>query len=279
MPTEERRVNPSCHEVLLSLKEAGLIASCDKAVDDLCSAWPPDQVEFDEEGKVVLLNLGNKRLRRGLPVDISFGALNTLNLGGTDLPISDTVDTLTKLTHTIETLYLGGNMLSNRGATQIGMWLSIMKPKNLVHLDLRFNEIGPEGTGALCRGLEANPTVLRLYLEGNKLGDAGATHVANLLKADDCPLVHLFLGANQIGPEGAAQLADALPTNKTLTKLYLEGNSIREEGADAFVKALTCCQTQTALKYLFCDNNDIGKEGSQRLAKALNSDTVIGDSL
>ena len=69
-----------------------------------------------------------------------------------------------------------------------------------------------------------------------------------------------------------------LATNKRLTKLYLEGNSIREEGADAFTKALTECE-DNALKHLFCDNNDIGKEGSQRLAKALNSDTAIGDSL
>ena len=170
-------------------------------------------------------------------------------------------------------------MLYNEGAIQIGKWLSTRRPQNLVHLDLRFNDIGPEGTYGLCQGLEINPTVTRLYLEGNQLRDEGATIMANLLKVAGCPLEHLFLGANQIGPDGASHLASTLSINKTLTKLYLEGNAIGEAGADAFTKILIHCDGDTGLKHLFCDNNNIGKEGSQRLAKALNSATAIGDSL
>ena len=278
--TEKSKVNPSCLEGLLSLKAAGLLVTNPEEDDAVCSAWPSDQVGFDESGKLVLLNLGNKRLRLGLPLDptVTFSALQTLNLGGTDLPPQDTVRILTDVAGTIEHLYLGGNMLNNVGAALLGTWLSTMKPKCLVHLDVRFNDIGPEGADALCQGLEANPTVVRLYLEGNVLGDAGASYVARFLRVPDCPVQQLFLGANQIGPVGAMHLASVLTTNKTLTKLYLEGNSILEGGADAFTKALNECEF-TALKHLFCDNNNIGKEGSQRLAKALNSDTLIGDSL
>jgi Ran GTPase-activating protein (RanGAP) involved in mRNA processing and transport len=278
--TEKSKVNPSCLEGLLSLKAAGLIVTDPEDDDAVCSAWPSDQVGFDETGKLVLLNLGSKRLRSGLPFDhtVSFSALQTLNLGGTDVPPQDTVRILTAVAGTIETLYLGGNMWNNAGAAHLGTWLATMTPKCLVHLDLRFNDIGPEGADALCQGLEANPTVVRLYLEGNVLGDTGASSVARFLRVPECPVQQLFLGANQIGPVGAKHLASVLATNKRLTKLYLEGNSIREEGADAFTKALTECE-DTALKHLFCDNNDIGKEGSQRLAKALNSDTAIGDSL
>lgn len=278
MSNEEIRVNPPCLEGLLSLKEAGLTATSHE-VDNVSSAWNADQIVFDEAGRVISLNLGNKRLRKGMPVKFNFASLTTINLGGTDLPIEDTIHILTGVASTIEQVYLGGNMLNNQGATQIGMWLSTRRPQNLVHLDLRFNEIGPEGTHGLCQGLEINPTVIRLYLEGNKLGDAGAAIVANLLRVASCPLVHLFLGANQIGPDGATHLASALSTNKTLTKLYLEGNTIGEDGADAFANVLIHCDGDTGLKHLFCDNNDIGKEGSQRLAKALNSATAIGDSL
>ena len=133
MSNEEIRVNPPCLEGLLSLKEAGLTATSHE-VDNVSSAWNADQIVFDEAGRVISLNLGNKRLRKGMPVKFNFASLTTINLGGTDLPIEDTIHILTGVASTIEQVYLGGNMLNNQGATQIGMWLSTRRQIGRAHV-------------------------------------------------------------------------------------------------------------------------------------------------
>jgi len=106
--------------------------------------------------------------------------------------------------------------------------------------------------------------------------------LAKWLAQSDCPLVEVFLGSNNIGPSGAKALAEALPTNTTLTKLYLECNRIQEAGAEVFTQVLTTQEENKSciiLKHLYCDNNEIGKDASKRLAQALNGATAIGDSL
>ena len=256
------------------------------------------------------LDLGGCRLHRGLPDGMLFvlkqyfaPTLTSLNLGGTDLPIAETLSVLQSL-EKLQSLHLGANGLGNDGVMALVPWLATAS--HLTIVDLRYNDIGPVGCESLCKGLRqqkeflklqqestsntttttttartSNRGVAKLYLEGNNVQDAGAIALATHypLAEADSPLKELFLGANHIGPDGAASLAKCLITNKTLSKLYLEGNHIRVEGADAFTKVLTTeCGGNTGLKHLFCDNNDIGKEGSKRLAAALNSGTAIGDT-
>ena len=67
--------------------------------------------------------------------------------------------------------------------------------------------------------------------------------------------------------------------NNTLCKLYLEGNQIGLQGADAFSSVLEELRGVSRLQYLYVDNNNIGKNSSERLAKALNSATMIKDVL
>ena len=59
---------------------------------ELLSSWS-DKVRFDEEGFVVSLDLGGRRLYKGLPfaptVFGQFSRLSTLSLAGTDLPLAD----------------------------------------------------------------------------------------------------------------------------------------------------------------------------------------------
>ena len=54
-----------------------------------------------------------------------------------------------------------------------------------------------------------------LYLGGNSIGDAGATQLADALRANTS-VNKLFLGGNSIGDAGATQLADALRTNTSV---------------------------------------------------------------
>jgi hypothetical protein len=278
------QVDASSLEGLRVLAKAGLLTD---GGDELCVSWlqkTAERVAFNDNGKVTTLNLGGMRLRKGLPcppeVFENFSALTSLNLGGTDLPIADIAAVLGFL-GAIESLHLSGNGLGDDGATQIATWLETTEPKQLIKLDLRYNDIGGTGMEALCcRGL-LHTNVAYWHMEGNNIGDAGCAALSKGLLLPDFKLQELFLGANQIGPDGAIHLAAALKNNNNslLSKLYLEGNHIGHAGATAMAEALEELDGTTTLKNLFMDNNNIGKEGSERLAKALNSATAIPDTI
>jgi len=290
-------VHPSSLETLLQLHQAGLIRH-DVVLDQQHQqdAWG-SVVRFTVQGHLEFLDLGGCRLYRGLPdgaLEIftsssssSMTSLKQLNLGGTDLPIGDMMALLQPLAPTLEELHVGGNGLRDAGVERLAAEFVAMA-QNLRVLDLRYNDIGPVGCRALCTAFRekqqpsssntnSTTTMTKLYLEGNQIQDDGAKEIAHYLETSS--LQELFVGANQIGPEGATALAESLRINTILTKLYLEGNNIGAVGADAFAQVLVECNGKTALKHLFCDNNNIGKEASKRLANALNSGTAIGESL
>lgn len=283
-------------------------------------------LQFDAHGRVTLLHLGGKRLHRGLDQETiisssgmaHFSALQTLHLGGTDLPAPDTVRVLAAVAGTLTNLYLGGNGLGNDGVALLASWMAEFCNNTttrlpLVKLDLRYNNItGDSGLTALCQtGLPHCPKLAILHLEGNRIGDEGCAALANCCMrsgrqrtdhvddistptttatttttpSGDCRLEQLYLGANGIGPVGAAHLAKVLRSeNSRLTKLYLEGNDMGDAGAAAWSQALedTVHDTKnksSVLQHLFVDNNNIGKEASQRLTRALNRATVVPNGL
>lgn len=275
---DETPVEAFSLEGLNVLKNAGLIDDVRDKKHLVC-AWPSDRVHFNETGQVTFLNFGGKRLHRGFPYSeafILFPSLRSLNLGGTDLSLTGTEVVLSKVANsTVESIHIGGNGLGNEGAKAIGMWL-VGKPARLLKVDFRYNDIGDEGMAALCQGL-VDSDVIYFHMEGNAIGNAGCLALSTLLNHGSCKLAEVFLGANKIGAAGAAHLASSLLTNTTLSKLYLEGNNIGLEGATAFSEVLEELTTHKTLKHLYVDNNNIGKEGSQRLSKALNSSTSFSD--
>mmetsp|Transcript_26297 Transcript_26297/g.64107 ORF Transcript_26297/g.64107 Transcript_26297/m.64107 type:complete len:299 (+) Transcript_26297:50-946(+) len=287
-------VNEECLKGLLILKEHGLLKIPEESssIDDLtmCHSWTsaiPTLQFDDQDGHLTLLDIGGKRLYKGFPAPMDvfahFTRLHTINLAGTDLPLKDIMEILNRLVNQLESVFVGGNGLRVQGGVKLGEWVPLAK--RLRKLDVRYNDLEGDGMEGLCIGLQENPSVQLFYAEGNQIGDKGAKAIANLLQQDDSlsSLQSLFLGANQIGSQGAKDFASTLSQNKTLTKLYLEGNNIGLEGANAFSDALEAMNNGTTtgatLQHLFVDNNNIGKEGSKRLAKALNSATAIGESL
>lgn len=71
---------------------------------------------------------------------------------------------------------------------------------------------------------------------------------------------------------------DGLRYNTTLKKLYLEGNSIGDEGAFALRDVLSSRQVKV-LEHLYVDNNGLGKEAAMSLGRAVNSEAMIEGSL
>ena len=259
---------------------------------ELMTSWN-DKVRFDEDGFVVSLDLGGRRLYKGLPFDAAvfgtkyFPRLTTLSLAGTDLPLKDILEILSHVESTIECLYLGGNGLGVKGATAIAQsgLFKAETPSKLSKLDLRYNDIGGAGMESISNALKekSNNALAFLYLEGNAIGDEGCAALSEFLSLSEnspnpcCRVQEVYLGANKIGPVGAESIASVLRVNKNISKIYLEGNVLGALGASAFCTVLEELQGDTGLKHLYVDNNNIGKELSNRLAKALRSDTVIED--
>ncbi|GAX20702.1 hypothetical protein FisN_7Hu011 [Fistulifera solaris] len=257
---------------LKKLEKDGIV-SLDAVYVSACEpSFQEPVIQFDNnQHNVVSLNLGTKRIRN---IDITafdhFPYLQTLNLGGTDLPVAEVMNILAKVAPSIQHLFLGGLGLRDEGAIAVTQFLS--SATQLIKIDLRYNDIGAAG----LQGWPSLPNTLRfLYLEGNNLQDAGATTLATLLESSNVEQV--FLGANRIGPAGAQALAHILPHSQ-ITKLYLEGNRIGIEGAEHFINALERDRSSIILQHLYADNNDIGKESSKRLAKALNLESMIDDA-
>ncbi len=85
-----------------------------------------------------------------------------------------------------------------------------------------------------------------LDLESNQIGDAGAAALSEALKSN-ATLTKLFL-QNQVGEAGAAALSEALKINATLTELNLGDNQIGDAGAAALSEALKSNATLTTLQ-------------------------------
>jgi hypothetical protein len=96
---------------------------------------------------------------------------------------------------------------------------------------------------------ENDPTLTKLILDGNSIGDEGAKAIARALETNTV-LTELFLSYNSIGDEGAKAIAQALETNTTLTTLWLSNNSIGVEGAKACLYALEFNSTITDISGL-----------------------------
>ena len=243
---------------------------------------------FDDNGVVTGLDLGGMRLKKkslnpALLSDLS-DSLITLNLANTDLPLTEDARSAITQLGKLEVLCLGGNGIND---TNVDAVVEIVKgSKSLAKLDLRYNDLGSKGIQTLCEAIADGQCekLSCIHLEGNKVGDNGCQYLAEVLSKSN--MSELYLGDNGIGPAGAAHLADALAKDDTkLEKLFLEGNQIKAEGAEALAVALEGMWAKSegdagiTLKHLYCDNNGVGKEGMKRLALALRSPTAVGDSL
>uniref|UniRef100_A0A7S1D2U6 Uncharacterized protein n=1 Tax=Cyclophora tenuis TaxID=216820 RepID=A0A7S1D2U6_CYCTE len=150
-------------------------------------------------------------------------------------------------------------------------------------LDLRYNDIcGVQGAQALSTYLSQSSLEI-LHLEGNELGDEGTEALckSTTSMSSSLSLRELYLGQNKIGPIGGRALARSLPTLLSrVKKLYLDGNDIGTVGAKAFIDVLEEAMTdnEKVLEKLYVDNNGIAKDEAIRLGAALNSATMIGSS-
>ena len=236
-------------------------------------------VTLDRSGNVTGLDIGGGRLRRLSASEFTTPlskSLLTLNLGATDLPL-DSIKSIVASLRALQMLYLGGNGIGDGGVLALEGALGT----SIRVLDLRYNDIGPEGCSVLSRIVGNHGNIKILHLEGNQISDDGAAALGQALSSPLCAVTELYLGDNGIGPTGASSLAGAMGSSSALVKLYLEGNQIGPKGAAVFSAALEGLNDvvgERVFRNLYVDNNGIGKVDMKRLANAINSETTIEEN-
>lgn len=204
-------------------------------------------------------------------------ALDTLSLGGTDIPTSELTRALREspiVASSLRRVYLGGNGIAHhRDGIECLSRIVTEYCVNVTTLDLRYNDISGEQISTLATTIldKGSSAVEVLHLEGNNVRCHGARALGEAL--NQCSLKELYLGANGIGKEGAKALAIGLRGNSTLQKLYLDGNQIGDVGADALSEILEESQVKAVgvLEHIFVDNNGIREASNRRLGHALKS--------
>ena len=93
-----------------------------------------------------------------------------------------------------------------------------------------LNKIGDIGASAIADALKDNKTITgNIFLNQQLIGDLGAIAIAKAFKTNKTITGFIDLRDNQIGDAGAIALADALKVNKKIGGIYLRGNKIGEE--------------------------------------------------
>jgi len=142
-------------------------------------------------------------------------------------------------------------------------------------LDVEDNQLGlgidPDAGGLehISSALSDNKLLSLLDLSYNNLSSRGCAAISEALSRS-C-LAELSLRGNAMGDLGALAFAQALGSNRTVTKLDVSDNNIDEAGAVALASLLTRCEQ---LRYADFSWNSIRLNGAQALTDALKASKV-----
>ena len=169
----------------------------------------------------------------------------------------------------LEDLDLRWNNLGREGSLALGNALAACTHPSLESLLLRENAVDDVGLQALVAGLRTCHNLTWLDLGGNELITVdGCSSLSTLFQSVNCCLLSLDLDEMNIGDDGARAIATGLASLNWLETLSLSHNSIGDEGARAIAAGLMELQS---MKKLWLSHNFIGDDGISALAPALAS--------
>jgi Ran GTPase-activating protein (RanGAP) involved in mRNA processing and transport len=164
--------------------------------------------------------------------------------------------------------------LGLRDAGMVSVAAALESMADLHTLSLHGNSISDEGAAALASVLANDrSTIVELYLDSNKIGDAGFAALGTAL-IDNTRLAVLDLDHNPISDAGLAALMKNMHLNKALYSLDLVSLGITDEGASA-VGDFLASGSYGNLTVIDMSSNDIGDEGARALANGLEKNHIL----
>ncbi|XP_059818820.1 NACHT, LRR and PYD domains-containing protein 3-like [Hypanus sabinus] len=129
--------------------------------------------------------------------------------------------------HKCQELRLGGNELEDSGVKLVSV--ALRNPECKIQ-KLNLSAVGLTDSGAedLASALSTNPSLTRLHLGGNILGDSGVKLMSSALRNPECKIQELELFHVGLTDSGAKDLASALSTNSSLMRLDLQSNLLTD---------------------------------------------------
>ena len=211
------------------------------------------------------LGIGSVEIAKALQ---EITSLKCLGLGKNEVPydLSDELAVAIEVNKSLEKLWLQGNMLSS----SINVILNALcKISTLKVLCLNDN-LMPQETGKILASIITQNTRLEeLHLNNNNLG-IGSVEIAKALQ-EITSLKSLVLGKNKVPYELSDELAVAIEVNKSLEKLWLQGNML-SSSINAILNTL--CKIST-LKVLALDGNLMPQETGKTLASIITHNTGL----
>eukprot|EP01051_Picozoa_sp_SAG22_P019011 SAG22_NODE_3377_length_1746_cov_1.840316_1_plen_190_part_00 len=117
---------------------------------------------------------------------------------------------------------------------------AVMSDKGYTQIWLNNNKLTDAGAVELATAAKASPSLSKLWLNGNQIGDAGLTALAAALP--ESGLEEFWSIGNAHGDAGVIAVAGAVPKTKLQT-LWLWGNSVGDAGVKALCEALSSKDT------------------------------------
>jgi hypothetical protein len=168
----------------------------------------------------------------------------------------------------LQTIF-GHSSLKDSLLTSFGtekLYQALKLNKTLLLLDLRNNNIGPEGSKFIASMIKDCKSLQNLLLGNNNIGNEGVKFIAEALKSDNL-LKIINLSKNEISDIGIAYISETIRVNDVLEELILEDNLITDEGLKMFINALV---VNYSLAYVYFNNNLFTRECISYLLDMLN---------
>jgi hypothetical protein len=131
--------------------------------------------------------------------------------------------------------FLCDSLLTSYGAEKL--YQALILNKTILLLDLRNNNIGPEGSMFIASMIKDCKSLEHIYLGNNNIGNEGVKLIAEALKTKN-KIEKIILDMNEISDIGLAYICETIRVNDTLVSLSLEDNLITNEGLKMFVNVL-----------------------------------------
>ena len=170
-----------------------------------------------------------------------------------------------KVNKTLQKLYINSNRISDDGAAAISDGLK--HNISLQELNMSYNKITNEGAKMIGEAIKVNKTLQKLDISHNSISDDGAAAISDGLKHNiSLQELNMSYIIFNITNEGAKMIGEAIKVNKTLQKLYINGNSISDDGAAAISDGL---KHNISLQELNMSYNIITIEGAKMIGEAI----------
>ncbi|CAF2067977.1 unnamed protein product [Rotaria magnacalcarata] len=200
-------------------------------------------------------------------IDTSSPCIDIRDAAMTPLDVKVLIPSL-KMSTTVTKLDLGGNGFGSMGAIYLANL--IKENGNILELDLSYNDIGLTGCEALCNALRSCRRINILILDGNRLDDKCAPHLADLL-ASHKYFLHVSLFKNLFESISTARsLSAALSDNQSIEHLNISFNHFQQKATGIFVNFLS---TNFRLRSLNLSFSSFGIDASKAFSLAMKTKT------